>query len=139
IVTRRNARTARPIATAVAATCVNSINRRRSHASATTPLIIEKSTIGTTRTRPTRPSASPLRSGATSSETCHSSPAFCIIDPVNETKRPIQISRKLRCRRATKEARENNASLFDVQQLDVEQQRRVGGNRAAGAARAVAE
>ena len=70
-----------------------SISRRRSHASATTPLIIEKMTTGMTRTRPTKPSARPLRSGGTSSDTCHSSAAFCIIDPVNETSRPIQISR----------------------------------------------
>ena len=63
------------------------------HASATTPLIIEKTTIGTTRTRPTKPSASPFRAGDTSSDTCHSSAAFCIIDPVKETSRPIQIRR----------------------------------------------
>ena len=34
------------------------------------------------------PSASPLRSGGTSSDTCHRSAAFCIIEPVNETKQP---------------------------------------------------
>ena len=84
-------------ATSVAAIWVKSISRRRSQASATTPLIIENTMIGTTRTRPTRPSARPLRSGGTSSDTCHRSAAFCIIEPVNETKSPIQISRKLRC------------------------------------------
>ena len=47
------------------------------------------------------PSASPLRSGGTSSDTCHSSAAFCIIEPENETSSPIQISRKLRCCSAT--------------------------------------
>ena len=73
-------------ATIVAAICVNSISLRRSHASATTPLIIEKTMIGNTRTRPTMPSASPFRSGGTSSDTCHSSPAFCIIEPEKETK-----------------------------------------------------
>ena len=90
---------------------VSSISVRRFHASATTPLNIEKTTIGTTRTSPTIPSASAFLPGATSSETCHSSAAFCIIDPVNETKRPIQISRKLRCRSAMTEARENNYQM----------------------------
>ena len=64
--------------------------------SATTPLIIEKITTGTTRTSPTKPSASPLRSGGTSSDTCHSSAAFCIIDPVKDKNSPNQISRKFR-------------------------------------------
>ena len=50
----------------------------------------------TTRTSPTMPSASPLFSG-TSNDTCHSSAAFCIIDPVNDNIRPSQINRKLRC------------------------------------------
>ena len=49
--------------------------------------------IGTTFTRPTIPSAMPLRSGGTSSETCHNSAAFCIVDPVIDTSSPIQISR----------------------------------------------
>ena len=40
--------------------CVTSISLRRSNASATTPLTIEKTTIGTTRTSPTSPSASAL-------------------------------------------------------------------------------
>ena len=62
-------------------------------ASATTPLIIEKITTGATRTSPTTPSAIALRSGETSSDTCQSSAAFCIIEPVNETSSPIQISR----------------------------------------------
>ena len=38
-----------------------------------------------------------MRSGGTSNDTCHSSAALCIIEPVNETKSPIQSSRKLRC------------------------------------------
>ena len=76
--------------------CVTSISFRRSHASATTPLIIENTTIGTKRTRPTKPSASALRSGGTSSDTCHSSAALCMNEPVNEKRRPHQRSRKLR-------------------------------------------
>ena len=39
------------------------------------------------------PSARPFRSGGTSSDTCHSSAAFCIVDPVNDASSPIQISR----------------------------------------------
>ena len=70
------------------------------HASATTPLIIEKTMIGTTLTSPTAPSASPLRSGGTSSDTCHSSAAFCMNVPMNDSSRPIQIRRKLRWRSA---------------------------------------
>ncbi len=89
-----------PIATAASATatsaepvCVNSMRRRRFQASATTPLTIEKKTIGTTFTRPTRPRARPLRSGGTSSDTCHSSAAFCIVDPVIDASSPNQIRR----------------------------------------------
>jgi hypothetical protein len=41
-------------------------------------------------TRPTRPSASAFLSGGTSSDTCHNSAAFCIIEPVTETNSPIQ-------------------------------------------------
>src|SRR4051812_32761226 len=84
----------------VAALCVTSIRRRRCHASATTPPISENTTIGTTRTRPTAPRASPFRSGATSSETCQRIAAACMLEPVKETNRPIQSSRKLRWRRA---------------------------------------
>ncbi len=58
---------------------------------------MENTTIGTTLTRPTRPSASAFLSGGTSSDTCHNSAAFCIIEPVTETSSPIQMSRKLRC------------------------------------------
>src|SRR5438874_2653530 len=64
---------------------------------ATTPLTIEKAMIVATLTTPTRPSASPFRSGDTSRETCHSSAAFCIVDPVSETNSPIHIRRTLRC------------------------------------------
>src|SRR3954471_8068536 len=88
------------MATMVAALCVTSIRRRRCHASATTPPISENATIGTTRTRPTAPRARPLRSGATSSETCQRIAAACMLEPVKETNRPIQSSRKLRWRRA---------------------------------------
>jgi hypothetical protein len=80
--------------------CVSSISFRRSDASATTPLMIEKITIGTKRNKPTRPSARPFRSGGTRSETCHSSAAFCIHVPVNESSRPIQIRRKFLWRSA---------------------------------------
>src|SRR5262249_658008 len=112
-------------------------------ASATTPLIMENTMIGTTFTRPTSPSASPLRSG-TSSDTCHSSAAFCIIEPVNDRNNPAQIRRKLRWRRATNDAAEiTNAPrgtfLSHSEQLDVEHERRMGRDRAAGAARAVAQ
>ena len=70
------------------------------NASATTPLTSENTTIGTTRTRPTIPSARPAWSGGTSSETCHSIAAVCMKVPENETSRPIQSRRKLRWRRA---------------------------------------
>ncbi len=73
--------------------CVNIISRRRFQASATTPLSIEKRMIGTTLTRPTMPSASPLRAGGTSSETCHRRAAFCMVDPVIDASRPSQIRR----------------------------------------------
>ena len=66
------------------AVCVTSIIRRRSRTSATTPLNSEKAMIGTTRTRPTRPRASPFRSGGTSSETCQRMAAVCIIVPETE-------------------------------------------------------
>ena len=52
------------------------------------------------RARPTRARA-PSRSGGTSSDTCHSSAAFCMIVPENDTSSPIQISRKFRCWSAT--------------------------------------
>jgi hypothetical protein len=87
---------ARPAATIAEPVCVRSISRRRSDASATTPLMMEKMTIGTNLTSPTMPSASPFRSGGTSSETCHRSAAFCIHVPVKESSRPIQIRRKFR-------------------------------------------
>src|SRR3954464_7551729 len=88
------------MATMVAALCVTSIRRGRRRGAATTPPISENTTIGTTRTRPTAPRASPFRSGATSSETCQRIAAACMLDPVKETNRPIQSSRKLRWRRA---------------------------------------
>ena len=107
VVRPRNVSTASASATSAAPVWVISISFRRSQASATTPLIIEKIMIGTTRTRPTIPSARPLRLRRTSSETCHSSAAFCIIEPVNDASRPSQISRKLRCgaRRTGRRAR----------------------------------
>ena len=49
--------------------------------------------IGATFTSPTRPSASPFRSGDTSSDTCQSSAAFCIVEPVIDASSPIQIRR----------------------------------------------
>src|SRR5215831_13214862 len=100
----RNVKAARTSETIAALDCVSSISRRRFHASATTPLTIDRHTIGTTRTRPTRPSASAFFSGH-SNDTCHNSAAFCIIDPVIEASRPIQISRKLRWVSATKWSR----------------------------------
>jgi hypothetical protein len=66
------------------ADCVSIISRRRSSASATTPLKSENTTIGPTRTRPTRPSARPRSSGGTRSETCHRMAAVCIVDPEKE-------------------------------------------------------
>ena len=54
---------------------------------------MENMTIGTTRTRPTIPSARAFFSGVTSSETCQSNPAFCIIEPVVDASRPSQIRR----------------------------------------------
>ena len=64
---------------------VISISRRRSSASATTPLTSENATIGTIRTSPTMPSAIPRRSGDTSSDTCHRIAALCIMEPAFET------------------------------------------------------
>ena len=46
------------------------------------------------------PSARPLCSGATSSDTCHRIAACCMNEPANDTKRLIQSSRKLRWRSA---------------------------------------
>src|SRR5215472_1635123 len=97
----RNVNAASTSETMAALDCVSSISRLRFHASATTPLNIDRQTIGTTRTRPTRPSANAFFSGH-SSDTCHNSPAFCIIDPVTDASRPIQINRKLRWVSATK-------------------------------------
>ena len=76
--------------------CVISISRRRSKASAATPLIIENRMTGKMRTSPTRPSAIARLSGGTSTDTCHSTAADCMKVPENETRRPIQSSRKLR-------------------------------------------
>jgi hypothetical protein len=73
---------------------------RRSSASATTPERTEKTMIGTTFTRPTSPSARPLSSSGTSSETCHKTAAFCIIEPVVDKSCPVQSRRKLRWRSA---------------------------------------
>ena len=80
--------------------CVISISRRRSNASAATPLIIENSTTGKIRTSPTSPSAMARLSGGTSTETCHSTAEDCMKVPENETSRPIQSRRKLRWRSA---------------------------------------
>jgi hypothetical protein len=65
-------------ATIAAPVCVTIMSRRRLWASAMTPAIIENATIGTMRTKPTMPSASALRSGGASSDTCQSSAAFCM-------------------------------------------------------------
>src|SRR5215203_3280968 len=104
--------------------CVTIITRRRSMASATTPLTIEKNTTGATRARPTNPSASPFFPGSASNDTCHSSAAFCIVEPVKEISRPIQINRKFRWRRATIERPKSEAKhdvrlvrLFDERRL----------------------
>jgi hypothetical protein len=88
-------------ATRAAPDCVTIIKRRRLCASAITPAIIENVMIGTTRTRPTMPSASALLSGGASSDTCQSSAAFCMYEPVKESRRPTQSRRKLRCWNAT--------------------------------------
>src|SRR5260221_435134 len=82
--------------------CVISMSLRRSSASATTPLMSENATIGTTRTRPTRPSASPRWAGGTITETCHRIAAFCIMEPAIDTSWLVQSRRKLRCWSATK-------------------------------------
>ena len=41
--------------------------------------------IGTTLDEPDEAERQAFRSGGTSSETCHSSAAFCIIEPVNDS------------------------------------------------------
>ena len=48
-------------------------------ASAATPLIMERTRMGPTRASPTSPSASARRSSGTSSDTCHSMAAACMI------------------------------------------------------------
>src|SRR5215831_15947733 len=80
------------------------MSRRRSSASATTPLISESPTMGRTRTSPTMPRASPFFSSGTRSDTCQRMAAFCIIEPVKEMSWPAQRSRKFRYRRALKES-----------------------------------
>src|ERR671928_1020607 len=83
--------------------CVMSITLRRSSTSATTPLTSDRTMIGTTRTRPTNPSASPFCPGATSKEICQRIATFCIIEPHIEINCPSQSSRKLRYRSAMKD------------------------------------
>ena len=91
-----NVSTDRIAATAAPPSCVIIISLRRSNTSAATPASIEKTKIGTTRTRPTSPSARPRRSGGASKATCHRSAACCMKDPENETMSPIQRRRKFR-------------------------------------------
>src|SRR5204862_280509 len=86
---------------------VASITLRRSSASATTPLSIEKTMIGTTWTAPTSPSAIALRPGAARSDTCQRMAAVCIREPEKERSWPIQRSAKSRCRRAGNDAAVN--------------------------------
>ena len=95
-----NASAARIDATIVPPSCVMSISLRRSKTSAATPLTSENKMIGTTRTSPTIPSASPLCAGVTSSETCQRIAACCMNDPANDTKRLSHSNRKLRWRSA---------------------------------------
>src|SRR5438874_2222567 len=102
--------------------------------SAATPLSSENAKIGTTRTSPTSPSAMPLRSGGTSSDTCQSSAACCMNDPAKDTPRPIQSSRKFLERSAG-----NTSAHREEQQVrvceDHEQQNGRGGETAEPARR----
>ena len=79
--------------------CVMYMSRRRSIASAITPLMSENTMIGTTRTSPTMPSAMPRWISGTSSDTSHRIAAFCIIEPAIETSWLDHSSRKFRCAR----------------------------------------
>src|SRR5262245_46004575 len=85
---------------------------RRFQASATTPLIIENTMTGATRTSPTIPNARAFRDGAARSETCQRIAGFCMSDPVIETNRPIHSKRKFRCCRATNVRRAIN--VYDI-------------------------
>jgi hypothetical protein len=76
--------------------CETSITRRRSTRSAVTPPTSEKTTIGTTRVRPKKPSA---RAERVSRYTCHCSATVCIWVPVSETSCDAHSSRKSRWRR----------------------------------------
>ena len=76
--------------------CVISISRRRSNASAATPLMSENRITGTMRTRPDESERDARRSAGTSTDTCQSTAADCMKEPENETSRPIQSRRKFR-------------------------------------------
>jgi len=84
-------------ATRVMADCVTIRTRRRSRRSATRPPTIEKMTMGTTRTRPTRPSA---RGERVRIQTCQSIATFCICVPTSDTSIENARRRKSRCFRA---------------------------------------
>jgi len=96
------------------AVLVTSITRRRSSASATTPLIKEKTMIGMTRTSPTPPSASAFCSSGTSSETCHRIAALRIIEPDIEMSSPNHSSRKLRWERAMRAMQNEKCEMKKV-------------------------
>ena len=94
-----NVRSASPAAASAIATCATSMSRRRSNASAITPLHSPKTKMGPTRARPTRPSARAFHSGGARIETCQRSAAVCIIEPDIETSWPSHRRRKFRWRR----------------------------------------
>src|SRR5262249_18788896 len=79
----------------------------------------ENITTGTTRTRPTRPSASARRLSGTSSETCQRMAADCMRLPENETSRPIQSRRKLRCCSAANKCRLSDQTDYFVQRCEL--------------------
>src|ERR1041385_3935463 len=79
--------------------CVSSINRFLLNASARTPPGSEERMIGTARKRPTRPSAN---ADFVSLYTCQLIATNCICDPVTDTIRPSQRSRKSWWRKAAK-------------------------------------
>ena len=79
---------ASPVAAAIITSWAVSISRRRSTASAITPLTSPKRRMGARRARPTRPSDIAFHCGGARSETCQRIAAVCIIEPDIDTSCP---------------------------------------------------
>ena len=89
----RNVSIASSEASTVSRLVVTSISLRRSKASATTPENSAQMRIARNLNRPTRPSASGRERSSTSSATCQSTAAFCIIEPAVDTSWPTHSKR----------------------------------------------